>query len=207
LLGGIFQKELMTTAVDPIARFVALLDEARAIDATILPEPTAFALGTVDDRGSPSVRIVLLKAVDDRGFVFYTNYESRKGRELLASHRAAMCFHWQPLVVQVRVEGTAEPVTAGEADEYFASRARGSQIGAWASTQSRPLARREDLEERVARYEREYENRAVPRPPHWSGFRIKPERIEFWKGMPNRLHERDVYLQHADGWRTERLYP
>jgi len=197
----------MSDSLDPIARFTALLDRARALDRTILPEPTAFALGTVDERGMPSVRIVLLKDVDERGFVFYTNYESRKGRELLATRRAALCFHWQPLEVQVRVEGGAAPVGDAEADEYFASRARGSQIGAWASEQSRPLARREDLDARVARYEREYEGRSVARPKHWSGFRVTPDRIEFWKGMPNRLHQRGVFRRDGNRWRTEMLYP
>lgn len=193
--------------MDPIARFTALLDQARALDRAILPEPTAFALGTVDERGMPSVRILLLKGADERGFVFYTNYESRKGRELLATRRAALCFHWQPLEIQVRVEGAAAPVGAREADEYFASRARGSQIGAWASEQSRTLARREDLEARVARYEREYEGRPVARPTHWSGFRVTPERIEFWKGMPSRLHQREVFWRDGSRWRTEMLYP
>jgi pyridoxamine 5'-phosphate oxidase len=197
----------MTGMTDPIARFTALLDQARALDREVLPEPTAFALGTVDDRGMPSVRIVLLKDVDERGFVFYTNYESRKGRELLSTKRAALCFHWQPLEMQVRVEGSAAPVGDSEADDYFASRARGSQIGAWASEQSRTLARREDLDARVARYEREYEGKSVTRPKHWSGFRVTPERIEFWKGMPSRLHQREVFLRQGSGWRTEMLYP
>ena len=197
----------MTATRDPIARFAVLLDQARALDPTVLPEPTAFALGTVDERGMPSVRIVLLKGVDERGFVFYTNHESRKGRELLATKRAALCFHWQPLEVQVRIEGTAAPVADDEADEYFASRPRGSQIGAWASTQSRTLARREDLAERVDRYEREYEGKSVTRPRHWSGFRVTPDRIEFWKGMPSRLHEREIFLRDGGGWRTEMLYP
>ena len=197
----------MNAGSDPIVRFARLLDRARALDRTILPEPTAFALGTVDGRGIPSVRIVLLKAVDEHGFVFYTNYESRKGRDLLATRRAALCFHWQPLEMQVRVEGTAAPVGDTEADEYFASRARGSQIGAWASEQSRALARREDLDARVAKYEREYEGKPVLRPKHWSGFRVSPERIEFWKGMPSRLHEREVFLRDGSGWRTEMLYP
>ena len=197
----------MSDRGDPIARFTALLDQARALDRKILPEPTAFALGTVDAEGMPSVRIVLLKGVDAGGFVFYTNYESRKGRELLAHPQAAMCFHWQPLEMQVRVEGPAATVSDAEADEYFASRARGSQIGAWASEQSRTLSRREDLEKRVAKYEREYEGKSVTRPKHWSGFRVMPERIEFWKGMPSRLHQREVFLREANGWRTEILYP
>lgn len=197
----------MSDSGDPIARFTALLDQARALDRKILPEPTAFSLGTVDDRGMPSVRIVLLKGVDEHGFVFYTNYESRKGRELLSTKRAALCFHWQPLEMQVRVEGNAASVGDSEADDYFASRARGSQIGAWASEQSRTLARREDLDARVARYEREYEGKSVTRPKHWSGFRVVPERIEFWKGMPSRLHQREVFLREGSGWRTEMLYP
>jgi len=197
----------MTTLSDPIVRFTELLDQARAVDRKILPEPTAFTLATVDGNGRPSARVVLLKDVDDRGFVFYTNYESRKGRELLATKRAALCFHWQPLEQQVRVEGTAAPVTDAEADAYFASRERGSQIGAWASTQSRTLTRREDLEARVKQYEREYEGKQVTRPKHWSGFRVTPDRIEFWKGMPSRLHVREVYHRDGTRWRTELLYP
>lgn len=192
---------------NPIARFTALLDQARALDRRILPEPTAFALATVDEDGMPSVRIVLLKGVDDAGFVFYTNLESRKGRELLATKRAALCFYWQPLEVQVRVEGPAVPVSDREADDYFASRERGSQIGAWASTQSRTLARRTDLEERVDRYQREFEGKQVARPKHWSGFRVMPERIEFWKNVPSRLHVREVYRRADDVWQMELLYP
>jgi pyridoxamine 5'-phosphate oxidase len=192
---------------DPIARFQALFEEAKRIPKDVLPEPTAFALGTVDASGQPSVRIVLLKAVDQRGFVFYTNFESRKGRELLASHRAAMCFHWQLMETQVRVEGRVDVVSDAEADAYFASRARGSQIGAWASIQSRPMNSPDDLDRRVAETEERFRGVPVPRPPHWSGFRIVPDRIEFWKNMPSRLHVRHVYSRDDDGWSVERLYP
>jgi pyridoxamine 5'-phosphate oxidase len=192
---------------DPIARFQALFAEAKRIPLDRLPEPTAFALGTVGADGRPSVRIVLLKDVDNNGFVFYTNFESRKGRELLASHRAALCFHWQLLEQQVRVEGPVEVVSDAEADAYFASRARGSQIGAWASIQSRPMEHVDDLDVRVAEMKGRFGDAPIPRPPHWSGFRVIPERIEFWKGMPSRLHVRDVYARAGKGWTVSRLYP
>jgi pyridoxamine 5'-phosphate oxidase len=194
-------------ADDPIARFTAVLAEAKAIPRDVLPEPTAFALGTVDADGRPSVRIVLLKGVDERGFVFYTNFESRKGRELLASRRAAMCFHWQQLETQVRVEGRVETVSDEEADAYFASRARGSQIGAWASLQSQRVPDGNALNVRVAEAERRFANRAVPRPPNWSGFRIVADVIEFWKGMPSRLHVRHLYTRERQAWRRAVLYP
>ncbi len=192
---------------EPYERFVALLQQARAVGSECLPEPTAFALATVSRSGKPSVRMLLLKAVDERGFVFYTNYESRKGVELLATRIAAMCFHWQPLEAQVRVEGAVAPVSDPEADAYFASRARGSQIGAWASAQSRPMKHHGDLALRVAELERKYEGREIPRPPYWSGFRLEPACIEIWKGMPSRLHERDVYTRAGAGWRVQRMYP
>ncbi len=192
---------------EPFERFKVLLAEARAVDRAVLPEPTAFALGTVGDDGQPAVRILLLKDVDDRGFVFYTNYESRKGRELLASGKAAMCFHWQPLERQVRVEGSVLPVTDEEADAYFASRARGSQIGAWASKQSQPMATPDALELRVREMETRFAQTPVPRPPHWSGFRLTPRRIEFWHNMPSRLHDRAVYLREGDGWQLRQLFP
>ena len=197
----------LAPVAEPFERFAELLSEARAVGAGRLPEPTAFALGTVGAGGQPSVRIVLLKAVDERGFVFYTNYESRKGHELLANPHAAMCFHWQPLERQVRVEGDATPVSAEEADAYFASRARGSQLGAWASFQSQAMESPDMLEVRVREMERRFEGEPVPRPPHWSGFRIAPKRIEFWHNMPSRLHERRVYLREPEGWRVEILYP
>jgi pyridoxamine 5'-phosphate oxidase len=192
---------------DPIARFQAIFEQAKQIPKNVLPEPTAFALGTVDGAGQPSVRIVLLKGADERGFVFYTNFESRKGRELLSSHRAAMCFHWQLLETQVRVEGPVEVVSDAEADTYFASRARGSQIGAWASIQSRPMSDAADLDRRIAEVEDRFRDKPVTRPPHWSGFRVIPERIEFWKNMPSRLHVRHVYARSGSGWSIVQLYP
>jgi pyridoxamine 5'-phosphate oxidase len=192
---------------DPIVRFQALLARATQLPREQLPEPTAFALGTVDGTGQPSVRIVLLKDVDQRGFVFYTNFESQKGRELVASPRAALCFHWQQFEEQVRIEGRAEPVSDGEADEYFASRPRGSQIGAWASTQSQPMRSATDLDARVREMEQRFAGGPVPRPPHWSGFRVVPERIEFWKGKPSRLHVRHLYIRRNGGWTVQLLYP
>ena len=192
---------------DPIARFSALLAEAEAVDRSVLPEPTAMMLATVGADGQPSLRVVLLKSVDERGFVFYTNYESRKGRELLAHPKVALCFHWQPLERQVRIEGDAQPVSAAEADAYFATRARLSQIGAWASHQSRPLSGDAELNARVHEMEERFAGRDVPRPPHWSGFRVVPRRIEFWRNGAYRLHERLVYELAEDQWRVIRLYP
>jgi len=192
---------------DPIAHFAALLAEAQRVDRARLAEPTAMTLATVDDAGRPSARIVLLKDVDARGFVFYTNYESRKGRELLAHPWAALCFHWQPMERQVRVEGSVERVTDAEADAYFASRARMSRIGAWASRQSATLATDAELQQRVREVEARFAGGDVPRPPNWSGFRVVPERIEFWRGRPYRLHERILYERDDTGWRVRRLFP
>src|SRR5919109_684020 len=155
--------------MDPIEHFRTLFAAAQAVDRTLLPEPTAMTLSTVGRDGQPSARLVLLKSVDDRGFVFFTNLRSRKGRELAANPRAALTFHWQPLEIQVRIEGVAEQVADEDADDYFATRARGSQIGAWASDQSETIAQPEDLDARVAEVERRFEGREVPRPPHWSG--------------------------------------
>lgn len=197
----------MEIAADPIARFSALLRQARDLDRDRLPEPTAFALATVGSDGQPSVRMLLLKGVDDGGFVFYTNHESRKGRELLASGKAAMCFHWQPLEVQVRVEGGVAPVSGAEADAYFASRPLGSRIGAWASLQSRPIDPPGELTRRVETFARKFAGGEIPRPPHWGGFRLAPRVIEFWKNMPSRLHVRHRYTRLGDRWSVETLYP
>ncbi|MBC6440109.1 MAG: pyridoxamine 5'-phosphate oxidase [Rhodospirillales bacterium] len=186
-----------------------------------LQEPTAVALATADSDGQPSLRMVLLKGFGPDGFVFYTNCESRKGRELLANPKAALCFHWMPLERQVRVQGRVEQVSDGEADAYFASRARASQIGAWASRQSRPMATPRELEKNVARMALRFNLGSVPRPPCWSGFRIVPHLIEFWTGKPFRLHERIVFSRdgardgtrdgahNGDGasWTAERLFP
>jgi pyridoxamine 5'-phosphate oxidase len=193
--------------MDPIEHFKTLFSAAQAVERTLLPEPTAMTLSTVARDGQPSARLVLLKSVDDRGFVFYTNLRSRKGRELAANPRAALTFHWQPLEVQVRIEGIAELVSDEEADEYFATRARGSQIGAWASEQSETIARSGDLDARVAEAERRFAGREVPRPPHWSGYRVIPERIEFWRNRPNRLHERRLFERDGTMWRERILYP
>jgi pyridoxamine 5'-phosphate oxidase len=192
---------------DPIALFKQWLADAQNLSREQLPEPTAFALATAAENGQPSIRMLLLKDVDRSGFVFYTNLESRKGRELAANRRAAMNFHWSPMDRQVRVEGRVMPVSDIEANAYFATRQRGSQIGAWASRQSRPMERATDLDARVAEFERKFEGQDVPRPPFWSGFRLEPSSIEFWRGKPNRLHERQQYVREGDGWRVQLLYP
>ena len=193
--------------MDPIAHFQTLLAAAQNIDRTILAEPTAMTLATVGDDGQPSARLVLLKMVDARGFVFYTNLRSRKGRDLASNPRAALTFHWQPLEVQVRIEGVAEQVDDAEADAYFATRARGSQIGAWASEQSESLGSDHELDARVAEFEKRFAGRDVPRPPHWSGYRVVPERIEFWRNRPSRLHERRLFERVDGAWRERLLVP
>ena len=192
---------------DPIERFRNVYALAEKIDSAIIPEPNAMALATVEEGVQPAVRIVLLKSFDERGFVFYTNHEGRKGKHLLAHPRAALCFYWPPLQIQVRIEGTVTKVADEEADAYFASRQRPSQIGAWASRQSERLETPTALDDRVAKYEKEFTGRSVPRPDFWSGFRVRPDRIEFWKGRPNRLHERHLYTRVDKGWKIETLYP
>jgi pyridoxamine 5'-phosphate oxidase len=192
---------------DPIERFRSVYALAEKLDRSIIPEPNAMSLGTIGNRDQPYVRIVLLKAFDERGFVFYTSYEGKKGRQIIAHPRASLCFYWAPLSIQVRIEGRVTKVSDEEADAYFATRERRSQIGAWASRQSEPLETPTALDERVAKYEKEFEGKTVPRPDYWSGFRVWPERIEFWKGKPNRLHERHLYTRDGEGWLIETLYP
>jgi pyridoxamine 5'-phosphate oxidase len=189
---------------DPIELFGVWFEEAKTGEPN---DPEAMALATVGEDGMPSARMVLLKGVDRRGFVFYTNFESRKGRQLLAHAKAAALFHWKSLRRQVRIEGEVHTVSDEEADAYFATRPKDSQIGAWASEQSRPLAGRFELEQRIAKFAAKHALGAVPRPPHWSGFRIVPQTMEFWREGAFRLHDRLVYHRDGKGWRTERLYP
>ena len=193
-----------TEAAEPYRLFAQWLEDATASEPN---DPNALALATVDADGLPDVRMVLLKGFDERGFVFYTNFESAKGREILGSMKAAMCFHWKSLRRQVRVRGPVEQVSDAEADEYYASRARGSRIGAWASKQSRPLESRFALEKAVAEYTAKHAIGDIPRPPYWSGFRIMPQSIEFWHDRPFRLHDRVVFTRNADAWDRTRLYP
>jgi pyridoxamine 5'-phosphate oxidase len=189
---------------DPLERFAELY--ARATSGAPF-DPTAVTLATADTEGRPSARMVLLKGVDVRGFRFFTNYASRKGRELEANPRAALCFYWPWLDEQVRVEGEVSRLPAAESDAYFASRPRDSQLGAWASEQSAPLDSRFALLRRVVRTQARFLGGAIPRPSHWGGYLLAPERIEFWKSKRSRLHERRLYTRAKGGWRSERLQP
>jgi pyridoxamine 5'-phosphate oxidase len=195
-----------TAADEPFRLFAAWLEDANTAEPR---DPNAMTLATVDAEGLPDARMVLLKGVDETGFVFYTNMESQKGRELAANPAAALVFHWKSSNRQVRVRGAVESVSDQEADAYFASRAKQAQIGAWASKQSAPLESRLAFEKQVALYAAKYAIGAVPRPPHWSGYRIVPRRIEFWQERPFRLHDRIEFTRPAPGeaWRKTRLYP
>jgi pyridoxamine 5'-phosphate oxidase len=192
------------TETDPFRLFAGWLEEAVRSEPN---DPTAMTLATVGADGAPAARMVLLKGHDPRGFVFYTNRDSRKGTELAATRRAALLFHWKSLRRQVRIEGSVEDTTDAEADAYFASRPRLSRLGAWASDQSRPLADRATLERRLAEAEARYPDAAVPRPPYWSGFRVVPARFEFWQEAPFRLHDRTVFTRDGTGWAIGKLFP
>jgi pyridoxamine 5'-phosphate oxidase len=189
---------------DPMVQFEAWFENVVEAD---LHEPNAMTLATTSDDGRPSARTVLLKGYDGRGFVFYTNYEGRKARDLEANPACALLFYWGELERQVRVEGRAGRLPGGESDAYFASRPRGSRLGAWASEQSRPVRDRSVLEERIRALEAEYEDREIPRPPFWGGYRVEPETIEFWQGRENRLHDRISYRREEGVWTLERLQP
>ena len=189
---------------DPFALFDEWLAEARAGEPN---DPEAMALATTDSEGRPSARMVLLKARDSRGFTFHTNLESRKGSEIAANPRAALLFHWKSLRRQVRIEGTVEQVSEEEGDAYFATRSRGSQLSAWASDQSRPLASRAQFEARYAEATARFEGHEVPRPPYWTGLRVVPERIEFWNDREFRMHERRLFVRDGSGWREGLLFP
>ena len=189
---------------DPLEQFSHWYEHAVAAG---LPEPEAMALATATPEGVPSVRFVLLKGIDERGVEFFTNYESRKARELAANPNAALVILWKPLQRQVRLEGPVEVLSVEESDAYFATRSRGSQLGAWASRQSEVIPGREWLEARLASFDAQYGG-AVPRPPHWGGYRLVPEFVEFWEGRPNRLHDREAFTRGSDGaWHSRRLSP
>jgi pyridoxamine 5'-phosphate oxidase len=190
---------------DPFAKFQEWMSEAWAHEPE---DANAMTLATATSDGTPSARIVLLKGADARGFVFYTNKQSRKAGELVANTRAALLFHWKPLGRQVRIEGHVEDVTDAEADAYYVTRPRISRLGAWASDQSRVLSERAVLERRLQEYEAKYPGEDIPRPPHWSGYRVIPETFEFWQNMPYRLHDRTVYTRAANGgWMVGKLFP
>jgi len=189
---------------DPFAKFHAWMAEAAESEPV---DPNAMTVVTATPDGRPSARAILLKGVDDRGFAFYTNKESRKSAELAANPRIFLLFHWKSLARQVRIEGAVEHVTDAEADAYYASRPRISRLGAWASMQSRPLASRVELERRLADYEARYPGEDIPRPPYWSGYPVIPESFEFWQNMPFRLHDRTTYTRAPGGWTVGKLFP
>jgi pyridoxamine 5'-phosphate oxidase len=193
-----------TAPVEPLSVFHQWLADAERAEPV---DPNAMSLATVGAGGRPSLRMVLLKGFDERGFVFYTNRESRKGMDLAVHPFAALCFYWKSLGRQVRVEGAVETVEGGEADDYFASRGRGSRLGAWASQQSRPLDSRKTLVEKVSALDKKYAGDDIPRPPHWGGYRVIPSRIEFWHEGRDRLHTRIAYTREGKGWKREMLYP
>ena len=189
---------------NPIKRFAELFERMQKTD---VPEPAAVILATATSDGKPSARVVLLKSSDENGFVFYTNLESRKAIELRENPFAALCFYWEPVDYQVRVEGSVEQLSEAEADDYFATRPRGSQIGAWASKQSAVLTKRRTLVLRFLKYQKEFLGKEVPRPSFWSGFRLIPQHIEFWRRQKNRLHARDLYTKDGHNWLISTLYP
>ena len=191
--------------MNPIPQFIEWLEQAK--NTKTIAEPTAMSLATVGANGAPSVRIVLLKNVDENGFVFYTNLESRKSGEIKQNPQVALCFHWMPLERQVRVEGRIESVSDAEADAYFASRPRESQIGAWSSQQSRELSGKGELMLAIAKNTAKFLGRDVPRPPFWSGWRIVPQRIEFWQQGAFRIHDREVFTRNGNEWNVTKLYP
>lgn len=193
-----------TEAAEPLRLFAQWLKEATETEPN---DPNAMAVATVDDDGLPNVRMVLMKGFDERGVVFYTNTRSKKGRELAANPKAALLFHWKSRQRQIRIRGPVEPVSDAEADAYYASRSKLSQIGAWASAQSEPLESRLAFEKAIALYTAKYAIGSVPRPPHWSGYRIVPQSIEFWQDRPFRLHDRIEFQRAGDGWSKVRMYP
>ncbi len=197
-------QKLIPDIYNPLTLFGTWYAQAKKNE---INDPDAMCLATVNARGYPSSRMVLLKDFDSKGFTFYTNYKSRKGQQIMETGQAALCFHWKSLRKQIRIEGQVIAISPDEADKYFASRHRGSQIGAWASKQSSPLQKREDFEMRIEKYKKEFEGSDVPRPPHWSGFRVVPDLYEFWKEMPNRLHDRIQFTKDGKRWKKTRLYP